>query len=273
MTPHTLTPQSMDQRVLQAIRQQKLAMRSKWRVILPHVLIVGGAVLLALAFILHTSSLLYGFHLNGSWNLLQADLRNIQYVLRSFPWLLVGIPLLLAIAFAVVLSRTTRVFRLPLIYTVIAIPLVIVGLSALIETIPGHEQLQEFTTSSVPVVGTLYKNVAEQEPPQTYLGEVRDATVQGFTLINRKGEEIPVEVTATTKHAAPAPVANDQVVQVIGKEHKGKVSADAIQKVPVKFQDEVRKSVEKAEEKKNEEREEKSEILKTEQPDVRGSED
>lgn len=267
MNPQTTTPQSMEQRVLQAIQQQKLAMHAKWRIVLPHVLIIACAVLLALIAILHTSSLLYGFQLNGSWNLLRADLGNITYVLRAFPWLLAGIPLFLLVALIAVLRRTTRVYRLPLLYTIVAIPLVVVGVSVLIEQIPGHEELQNFTTSSIPVVGGLYRNVAEREPAETYIGEVRNVNGNGFTLINRKGETIPVEMSASSTQAQSPAVANTQVVQVVGKANGGKVNAKKIEKVPAHFQDDVRERVEKAEQQKldaAEEREEEDAERRTE---------
>lgn len=251
---------TLQERLAQAIREKHVTMKPKWRLVLPHILVFSGAVLLALAVILHTSSLLYGLRVNGSWNLLRTGLGNLGYVLSAFPWVPAALLLALLLTLALIVSRTSRAYRLPILYSIIVIPLTIVGLSVLIENLPGHEQLQQFTTSSIPVVGAVFKNVAENEPANTYIGEVRNVNAGNFTLINRKGDAISVEVSGSTKLSSPTPVQDTQVVQVIGKASHGRVEAGSVQNVPTHFQEDVRERIHRLEqEKAREEQTEKPE--------------
>lgn len=252
----------MEERVLHDIRQQKLAMRSKWRLGLPHVLVVAGAIILALAVILHTNSILYGFRMNGSWLLLQSGFGNLHYVLSAFPWLLTGLAVVLVLGLVAIISRTTRAYRLPILYTIITVPAVVVALSVLMETFPGNDELHKFTTQSIPMAGAIYRSVANVEPAHTFIGEVRAATADHFTLINRQGVAIPVQVSVTTKLPTPSPVQDSQVVQVIGKKNQGKVEAESIQKVPAHFQEDVLERIRNIEQQQAREKQ-------TEQPEAK----
>ena len=233
------TQPTLQERLAQTIRDKKVTMKPKWRLVLPHVLIVTGATMLALLLILHTSSLLYGLHTNGSWYLIRAGLGNLGYVIGAFPWIPAALLLALLLTLAVIVSRTSRAYRLPILYSIIVIPLVIVGMSVAIENLPGHEQLHQFTTSSIPIIGSVFKNVAENEPPNTYIGQVSNIQTDNFVLTNRKGNTLTVEITESTKITNPSPIQNAQVVQVIGKESKGKVTAKSVRSVPARFQEEV----------------------------------
>ncbi len=241
---------TMQERLAQAIRDKHVTMKPKWRLLLPHVLVIAGIVFLAILLILHTSSLLYGLRTNGSLNLIFSGMGNLGLVLNAFPWIPAALLLALLLTLALIVSRSSRAWRLPILYSIIAIPVVIVGLSVLIENLPGHDQLQQFTTSSFPVVGPALQNVATTEPANTYIGQARNVQASSFTLINRKGEAIPVQVSATTKVSPTAPVQANSVVQVTGTEKQGTVDAKTVQKVPARFQEEVMERIDTVEKQK-----------------------
>jgi hypothetical protein len=240
----TMPHSPLEDKILREIQEHHVIMRPRWRHMVRVLAIAILASVIALYLLFHTSFILYILHRDGFLLLPSFGSSGFGHFLASFPWILLAIGLALIVMLGVFVGRQTRAYRFPLIYSLLGVAIVIVGVSVIIEQTPFHSELTDYSTSKNTIIlAPLYKGYTKNEPDQTYIGILTQVESKQCTLLNRNLKYVTILYSESTRVQKGLSLKVDTAVMVIGKMANGKVSAEAIQKLPKNFGNEVRKEI------------------------------
>jgi len=222
-------PENMKEKILREIREKHIAIKPKWQFVLKTILIIFVLSIVAFYIMFHTSFLFYSLHHNGSLFLPQFGMSGIKRLFWSFPWLWAIAGILLTVIFGIIIENKTRAYRFPLLYTVLAVIIVVTLTGVLCVILPIHTTLRKINAGAeIPIIGPLYNGLPENELFQTYIGEVSDLQKNSFTLINRNGQAETIYLEPQTDLPNDFQLENGVEVMIIGEEKAGCVEAEGI---------------------------------------------
>lgn len=231
------------EKVMKALRERHVAMRPRWYFVLRTVLLVLLFVVIAAYLLFHTSLVYHRIQRGGGGLLPSFGWQGIQKIVFLFPWILAILGMLLIVLFALLMSRKTRAFRLPILTTVLTVLVLITGLGVVIAMTPLQDAVHRFVEKNhLTAVDQLYRS-ASDEQGQVLIGTLSRVQPGRFTLTTREGMSVEVIVAESTKcleHYVPK---NDDTVLVIGKRQGNVFAAEGVEKIEGLFHEDIMEEV------------------------------
>ena len=174
-------------------------MRPRWHFVLRGGLWFVGTILAALTLLYLASFIVFTMHQSGSWFVPGFGWSALGVFFRSLPFLLVFLALLFMVLLEVLVSRYTFAYDKPLLYSALAIiVLVIFGGLAVGKTSLHSGLFRQAGKDRLPFAGELYRGYGMARSRELPLGMVEEITEDGWNVRNFRGEIVHVLVTPAT---------------------------------------------------------------------------
>lgn len=284
MTSANLPP--MHERILQAIHDRKVHMKSRWRIAAFQALRLVGFGALTLLFVFLLSFFMYSVYQNGSAFLLLSGWSGMWTFLSTIPWLPALLGVCAALGFGILVSQQTRAYRFPVSYTLAGMAILLIAVSFAVTQTSIHPAIAGFASNhALPIVQPLYEALPKAETEAAVVGEVQDVQRTSITVQDRQGKTVSVQVDPQTSgDLTPSKVKKGDVLIFVEKksskptaenrtrnepEDEGEEAAEYEHvRVPSqKYQQQVRDEIAKKTQELQRERGEKSESLQFEEQD------
>jgi len=132
----------------------------------------------------------------------------------SSPWLLISLTGMFLLILFILVSHYAFSYKKPLVYSMVAIVLVVLGGSSLIQQTTMHQRVQNFTEQNqVPGLTPLYKEALERRPDMVTVGVVSSLQSGNLVLTAEDTKTYEVRISERTKlPRGRALWVNDQVM-------------------------------------------------------------
>lgn len=235
-TPSTMTEQSQKKSlqniILEKIKNNKARMRPKWYFILSAALIAAGLILATLALLYLASFILFILRQTGIWFLPTFGLRGIGALLISFPWLLVLVGIVFVILLEALVRRYSFAWRKPLLYSLLGIIIFVTFASLIVSKTSLHEGLfKRARRGELPFAGSLYRGYGMPKTKDIHVGMIAEITSDGFKMETPRGEVLTIIVTSKTSFPLGTDFQKNDRVVVLGERNDGTVKATGIRRI------------------------------------------
>ncbi|HEX3095802.1 MAG TPA: hypothetical protein VHQ20_01645 [Patescibacteria group bacterium] len=223
---------SIQDNVLAAIKAGQVHMRPKWHYVLQTVLLVAGLILVFLASLFVGSFILFMLHQNGTWFAASFGGRGIRELFATLPIIFVLVAIVFIILVQILVRHYAFAYGKPMLYSVLAVLIIVVGGSFLIEQSHFHEGLfQEAREYKLPLAGSFYRQFGENENARVTPGVIIDEFDNGFTMEDPHEETVTIIITPNTAFPAGSDLeVNDHVI-VLGNRKDDNILAEGIRKL------------------------------------------
>lgn len=222
---------NMKEEVLSAIHEGRLKMRPRWQFVLGGVLFGVGVMLVCLILVYLISLSLFAMQQGGSWFVPEFGLRGVWAFLRTLPFILILLTILFIVILEVMVRKYSFAYRKPLLYSALAIILVVLIGGAL--AAPLHRELfRSARDDNSPVLGNIYRGLGPQHLSDIRRGEVVASTTDGFLMEDVFRGTSTVVITSQTRLPLGADFAPGDTVVVFGDMNpSGTIKAYGIREV------------------------------------------
>lgn len=208
---------SISDRVISAIKSGEVKMRPRWHFVLRAILLILGAVIAGLAIIYLVSLIIFTTRQTGAGFVPIFGPRGWFAFLRSLPWLLVALSLLFIGVLEILVRRYAFSYRRPILVSVGAILVIVsVGGLAVAHTVFHRQLLRYAEQHEIPIVGSWYRGIREQQFSDIHPGTIVATTTYGFEMQSRRGETFTVMIGPRTRLPFGADFNPGEMVVVFG---------------------------------------------------------
>ncbi len=226
-------PKQLAEKVLSKLKTDKVKMKPKIHFILRTLLIVLGIVVLALFILYLISFVTFTLRASGLWFLPGFGFHGVRILFTSIPWLLVLTALFLIVILETLVERFSFAYRRPILYSTIAIVLIVVVSSFLINKTQFHpflfRQAQEGRLP--PIAGEFYRGFSAPKFQDVHRGVVSEITDDGFRVEMSDGEILEVIVSSETRFPFGTGIKESDTVIILGERDNGTVRASDVRKI------------------------------------------
>lgn len=220
------------EQILDAIKSGHVKMRPKWHFILKAILIAVGGSLLGLTVLYLVSFIFFILRHTGVWFVPIFGLRGWYEFLFSLPWLLIALALIFIIILELLVRHYAFAYRRPLLYSSLAIVLVVVVGGLVVASTPFHRSLfEDAEQDRLPLAGPIYRQFGRQAFQQIHPGLITATTSTGFLITDRRGRLLQIVLTPRTRLPFGEDFAIGDVIVVFGPEDNKMVQAFGIQEI------------------------------------------
>lgn len=233
---------NISEQIIAAAKRGELKMRPKWHFVLRAGLWLAGMAVAVLGLLYFFSLLLFVARETGIWMAPVFGWKGIFIFLASLPWMIVLSVLAFILILEILVRRYAFAYRLPLLYSALAILMMVIVGGLLLSRTPLHETLshcppgneRRFPDSgSLPCGTGIYRDLGPRRFDNVHYG-----TIDGFgdnrgnfVLVNRQQEKIVVIVNEKTRLPFGAQFEIGDAVVVIGDRYGNRVEAFGISEV------------------------------------------
>lgn len=234
--------ESLTAKIIASARDGRLKMRPKWYFILRAVLWIAGTALVLL-FLLYFASL-FAFILRKT-GILAAPVfgwHGVFVFLTSIPWLLVLVMLFFVAVLEILVQRYSFAYRLPLLYSALAILLAVWAASLVIDRTPFHRILSDCSSAgtppaaggrrpminAVPCAMGFYRDLGPKRFDNVNDGVITRIIDPDLIIINRQQESLTVLVTPRTRLPFGSDFSVGDAIVIIGDRRGDKITAFGI---------------------------------------------
>jgi hypothetical protein len=218
---------SIQDNVLKAIEAGKVKMRPKWHFVARTSLLIVGTILVVLALLYLVSLILFIMRQTGVLFVSGFGFSGISAFFLSAPWLLIIIAVIFIIILQILIKKYSFGYGRPLLYSALAIIVLVVVGGILVEMTPLHRGLfNRAENNGLPLAGGLYRQFGEQEHDNITVGVVTEVLDNGYKITTQGGEALTVTITSQTK-GAPGFAIGDTIV-VLGSRQDDTIMAEGI---------------------------------------------
>ena len=202
---------TIGEKIIAAAKSGKLKMRPRWHFVLRAVLWLAGAVIAVLAALYFASLFLFINRETGIWLAPVFGWRGVLIFLASAPWLIILSVLVFALALEILVRRYGFTYRLPLLYSALAVLLFVFAGAALLVRTPLHENLSRcprgdrllepahFVPEGPPCGTGVYRDLGPRRFHDFYYGTVKNIAGADFIIITRQREDFIVRINSQTR--------------------------------------------------------------------------
>lgn len=214
---------------MEKIKAGEIDMKPRWRFLLHTTLLLFGVIMATLLAIYFLSFVFFALRQSSIMFAPSFGFRGISFLVMSSPWLLIGTSaIFLALLYFLVLQYSFS-YQRPLIYSMIAVTLVALSGSWLIQQTPMHERMGSFIErNNVPVLRPLYHDILENHPEGMLIGNISELTENGFLLLSDQNEEVEIIITNITRMKPDIQLQDGEKVMVFGERDGNKLEAFGI---------------------------------------------
>ncbi len=219
--------------VVSKIEKEGLKMKSKFYFATKSALIV--ALLISLFSLLFYFSSLITFILKANDIFLFHDMGicAVKGIIYSFPWYLIFLIFTLIIIIEVIGKKFQFVYRKPLIFSLIAIILIVTASNFLIEKSSLHYSFFKLAEQEkLPLVGRMYRSVGNLDVENVYFGTIIEKELDLWKMELDSGEVVSLEIDERTKGRRFFPeIEEGKKIVVIGEREDDSVKVFNFKKI------------------------------------------
>ena len=191
---------SIAEKVVSKIERGELKMRSRAYFIAKLLLVVGLLVLFFLLLLYFGSLIVFVLRINDILLFHGIGFYATRNILLSFPWYLVFLIFTLILLISVIGRKFKFVYRSPFIISLVAILIMVVVSSFLIEKSSLHYSFFRLAEKEkLPVVGKMYRNLGNINIDDAYFGVILEKQNDFWTMELDSGKEVKLKVTEKTR--------------------------------------------------------------------------
>ena len=227
---------SISDAVLNKIKSGQVKMRPKMYFILRAILVMLAVIGVALFTLFLISFINFNLRASGVLFLPDFGFRGIGLFFKSLPWLLILVALLLIIVLEVLVKRFSFTYRRPILYSVLAIIIIVFLGSFIIGKTQLHPGLfWRAQEGKLPVAGPFYREYGLPKLKDVHPGVVSEITDDGFRIETPQGDILTIIITPQTRFKLKTEIEENDEVVVLGERDNGIVEAFGIRKIDSDF--------------------------------------
>ncbi len=221
--------------ILNEIKKGKLTPKPKIYFIIKGSFVILGLIFSVLVFIYLVSFIIYFLKQSGVSYLPKFGLRGIWAFLSSFPWFLGILGVLLLLTIGVISRRYSFNYKMPIIYFIFIVLILIITGGYLINKTGIHPYLHKLSYhKKLPGLGGVYRSYEKFSPPRPIIGKVIKILDNKIILQDRSEKKIEVIIDDFTRTNFKNKLQNDDLVLIMGEKNKDQIKAFGIRKLPEK---------------------------------------
>lgn len=207
-------------------------MRPHWRFALNGALIASGAVLALMTLLFIISFVLFILRANGILFVPIFGWRGIGVFIRSLPWILIFISLVIIVILELLVRHYSFAYRRPLLYSA-AVTVLLVSIGGIaIDRATLHERFfEQARYKHLPIAEKFYQEYGEQRFRDIHIGAVVELNEDGLIIRNRRGENLNVAVTAETRLPLGSDFQPNDRLVIFGERDGNNIQAFGIRRV------------------------------------------
>lgn len=223
---------SIAEKVLNKIKKGQVKMWPKLYFVLKAFLFALALVFVLFLALFLVSFIIFNLRASGALFLPRFGLFGLRTFLFSFPWLLVIFSVLFIIVLGVLAKRYRFVYKKPLLYSIIAIVVIVLVGSFIFLRAPIHNRLSERAfRGRLPVAGPLYRQYRMRRPENLHMGKVVELTEGGFRIETEDGQKITVSISKKARFPFDKDIKKDDFVVIMGKKSDAVIEAYGVSKI------------------------------------------
>ncbi len=186
--------------IVSKIERGELKMRTKSYFILKSFLIFGSLSLFFLFTLYIGSLVVFVLRANNILFFYGTGFHGIKTVIFSFPWYLVLLALILIVFLEIIGKNFRVVYRKPLIYSLIAIMILSLTGSILVDSFSMHDSLFKMANEEkLPIGGRMYRNLGNLDIENAHFGEILKKENNNWTMRLENNEIVSLKITNETR--------------------------------------------------------------------------
>jgi len=199
-----------------------------------------GVSIVGLALVYLASLFVFIMARTGIWIAPVFGWRGVFIFLMSLPWLLLMLVALFIVILEIMVRRYSFAWRQPLVYSTVAILMIVAAGGILVAATPLHSELshcRDFRRPLPPSPGSLpldgcgtgiYRDLGPRRFKDIHAGVITELSLPNFTIENRQEERLLIMVTRRTRLPFGEDFAVGDAVIVIGSRQGDQVEAFGI---------------------------------------------
>jgi hypothetical protein len=228
---------SVRQSVAEKIKSGQVKMWPRSRFVLKTVLIVLGLLFIGLLILFLVSFISFSLHSSGLWFLPGFGFQGVGLFLNYLPWLLILAALILIIVLEILAKRFSFVWRRPVIYSLLAIALIVTLGSFIIDRTQLHRGLFiRAREGNLPFGGPIYRSFGMPEFRNFIVGNIAEITENGFRLEEHNDQFLNVIFGPDTQFPSGKDFKVGDVVLIIGERQDDTLTALAVRRIEDGFE-------------------------------------
>ncbi|MBP8994370.1 MAG: hypothetical protein KBG30_11270 [Bacteroidales bacterium] len=219
---------------LDKIKKGEVKMRPRIYFIFRILLWVLGIILIFIAGVYLVDLIFIVLHKSGLWFTLGFGPKGIMIFLGNFPWVLLLITLIFVALLETLIRRFSITYKRPLIYSVLAILILISLVGFFIQKSSFNEHiLKRAEEGRLPITHHFYNRYGMQKPENVFLGTVVEiSNDKNFIIKKEDGTLIKVEILPNTHFPPRFEIKVGDYVIIMGEIKDGVIRADDIRNAP-----------------------------------------
>jgi hypothetical protein len=224
---------SIKNKVLEKIKKGDIKFLPKSFFILKSFLFILAIIIVFSFLLLVTSFIFFALQESELWYLPMFGLRGVELLLGNFPWLLILLVLFFIGILEVLVDHYSFVYRKPLLYSALAVILIVVVMGFFVRQTSLHEKIYgEIKKGGMPPVKSLYDKYTKPNSEDFHPGTVARVKNSGFVLELRDKTTIDVMISKNTQIRPNFEIYEGGRLLIIGKIKNGVIEAEAIDNAP-----------------------------------------
>ena len=221
---------SLKDQVMASVKSGQLKMRPKWHFVLRASLLAVGTMAAALALLYLASLFLFIAHETGLWMAPAFGWHGVMVFLISLPWVLILLVLLFIVILETLVRHYTFAYRMPLIYSGLAIILLVVAGGLLVATTPFHKKMADCPPvgGPPPCMMGFYRDLDPDRHQALHEGTIVHVSGQNYIIVDRQQKQLLIVVTSETKFPFGADFAEGDKIVIVGERDGSQVKAFGI---------------------------------------------
>lgn len=213
--------------VMEKIEQGEVSMKPRLYFVLRGLLLVLGTVVAFGALLYVTSFIVFVLRANGVLGLPAFGLGGIGILFSSLPWMLIILAIVLFIVVELLGRHYTFVYRQPVIYSLLALVVVISAMSFVIDRVDAHPRVSQFLEERRIPGKELYQTFGAPNLKNSVAGVVSAIVSDGLILQDRRGNEWFVATSSETRFPRDTTFAEGDTVLVLGEKNNQEQTIEA----------------------------------------------
>lgn len=223
---------STSKELLNKIKKGELKKRSRFYFVFKGFTYGLGLILVIIFSVMIGSFIIFSLRATGALFLPRFGFLGLKIFLFSFPWFLGLIVLILVLLIGWLVKKSPIVYRKPLLYSILAILILVLFSSFMFEKTRFHTALfKKAQDYKLPVIGSAYRGCCLKQIKNTYIGEVTELAENGFYFKTRRGQEFDVIFSKNTHFPFGRDIKVGDLLIVMGERQNSKILASGVRKI------------------------------------------
>ncbi|MGB0756988.1 MAG: hypothetical protein ACPGO5_00880 [Patescibacteria group bacterium] len=225
---------TMKHTIESAIQDGSVRMKSKGYFVARSVALGIGLFILAAAIVYIVSFGMFVMYIRGGGELFAFGFPGMFSFIKSFPYILLGLAILLILIFELILKKQTISYRKPMILSVAVVVCLTLVVGFGFTKLPVHEYLysRSISDTPTPLIGPIYKSFGDAPLDGVTPGVCLEVLESGFAMKTLDGEVVTVNMFETTRLSQKSPLVEGAQVMVLGELKDGVIDAHGVKVVP-----------------------------------------